>query len=224
MMKTRSTAIAVMAAAVTVLSGCGSTVAGTSAVGEAVSPPTTSSQRVTQPPRSAGPVRTTAPAPTRTATETVTAPAPVTVTSTPPPVVVPPPVVTVTRAPSTVFVPQPNGSEADRQVAADSYTAELMVGWWIPQLSSNTDSASAISKFRTLQGRGPGYGDIFMVDSADFTSFRNSGYYVILMPQVFLTAAEANAWCDAEGFAVDDCLAKQLSHTAGPDGLTVERG
>ncbi|MGS0685083.1 hypothetical protein ACVBEQ_08020 [Nakamurella sp. GG22] len=224
MMKTRATAIALMAAAVTVLSGCGSTVAGTSAVGQVVSAPTTSSQRATPPPRSAGPVTTTAPASTSTATETVTAAAPATVTSTPPPVVVPPPVVTVTRAPSTVYVPQPSSSEADQQVAADSYTAELMVGWWIPQLSSNTDSDSAMTKFRTLQGRGPGYGEIFMVDSADFTSFRNSGYYVILMPEVFLTAGEANAWCDAEGFAIDDCLAKQLSHTDGPDGLTVERG
>jgi hypothetical protein len=211
-----------MAAAVTVLSGCGSTVAGTSAVGAPVTLPTTSSQRATPPPRSAGTVTTAAPATTKAAPETVTAPPPVTVTSTPPPVVVPPPAVTVTRAPSTVYVPQPSSSEADQQVAGDTYIAELMVNWWIPQLSSNPDSASAMTKFRALQGRG--YGDIFMVDSADFSSFRNPGYYVILMPQVFLTSAEANAWCDAEGFAADDCLAKTLSHTAGPDGSTVERG
>ena len=45
-----------------------------------------------------------------------------------------------------------------------------------------------------------------------------------LIPRKFSTAPAANAWCDSEGFAIDNCLAKRLSHTDGPDGSTVERG
>jgi len=68
------------------------------------------------------------------------------------------------------------------------------------------------------------YADLFMVSSNDYSSFRYSGYYVTLIPRTFATAAGANAWCDSEGFAIGDCFAKRLSHTAGPDGNTVERG
>jgi hypothetical protein len=61
-------------------------------------------------------------------------------------------------------------------VASDHYTAGSMVGWWIPQLSSNTDSASAMAKFWSLQGMAGHYTDVFMVSSNDYTSFRASGY------------------------------------------------
>ena len=148
-------------------------------------------------------------------------------TATPPPVVIVPQApVTVTQAPSTVYYPDGPAptSPADQQVASDTYTAESVVGWWIPQLSSNTDSASAMAKFWSLQGMAGHYTDVFMVSSNDYTSFRHSGYYVTLIPRKFSTAPAANAWCDSEGFAIDNCLAKRLSHTDGPDGSTVERG
>ncbi len=155
-------------------------------------------------------------------TTTVTAvPAePQTITQTPPPVVVvPAPRVTITEDPSTVYVPR-GSSAADDQVAADWLTAEVMVGSWIPQLSSNTDSDSAMAKYNGLSAN---YSGVFMVSSNDFTSFRRGGYYVTMVAIPFGTSAEANAWCDAQGFQADDCLAKRLSHTDGPDGSTVER-
>jgi hypothetical protein len=58
-------------------------------------------------------------------------------------------------------------SSAEQQVASDHSTAESVVGWWIPQLSSNTDSASAMAKFWSLQGMAGNYKDVFMVSSSD---------------------------------------------------------
>lgn len=225
-----ATMLTSIAIAVTALSGCGQQIAGTSAPvvpsSEARSAGAPTADTGTQRPEGAETVSAT-PQATRTVTSTppatVTAapPQPETVTQTPPPVVVVPgPRVTVTQAPSTVYYPD-SGSAADTQVAADWPRAESMVGWWIPQLSSNTDSASAMAKFRPLSAR---YSGVFMVASADFTSFRNAGYYVTVISVPFTSAPEANAWCDSQGFAADDCLAKQLSHTEGPDGMTVERG
>ena len=218
-MRARSAvAVSAGAIAVAVLAGCGTLTAGTSSPETTLgsTPSSVSTSTVTPPP--APPVTITAtPAP------------PATVTATPPPVVVVPQApVTVTEAPSTVY--HSNGgnsaptSSAAQQVASDYYTAESMVGYWIPQLSSNTDSASAMAKFRSLQGMAGHYTDVFMVSSNDYSSFRYSGYYVTLIPRTFSTAAGANAWCDSEGFATDNCFAKRLSHIDGPDGSSVERG
>ncbi len=227
-MKKRVAATAgVLIAAMAVLAGCGQQVAGTSTTASnapsAAAPGTSAgetSSAVQQTVTATGAeTRTvTASATTSTATE---APEPQTVTQTPPPVVVvPAPRVTVTQAPSTVYVPQ-GDSAAERQVAGDWVTAEVMAGSWIPQLSSNPDSATAMAKYRALSSA---YGGVFMVASSDFTSFRNPGYYVTMVALPFSTPDEANAWCDAQGFAAEDCLAKRLSHIDGPDGSTVERG
>ena len=217
MSKTRVTATIIFAASIAlVLAGCG----GATQAGSAVAT-STAAAPVT--------VTTTAAAkPKPSPTPTVTA----TVTQAQPPVVVvpapaPAPAVTVYQQPTTVYqqapTVYPGTSSADQQVSTDYSTAESVVGWWIPQLSSNTDSASAMAKFRSLQGMSGGYTDVFMVSSNSYSSFRYSGYYVTLIPRTFSTAAGANAWCDSEGFATDNCLAKRLSHIDGPDGNTVER-
>ncbi len=226
-MKRLLATVAVVAAAITVLAGCGQQIAGTSA---AVPDPNSAAAPASRVGTASSSVRQTVTA-TAAATRTVTAtptrppapkpPEPETVTQTPPPVVVvPAPRVTVTQAPSTVYVPQ-GGSAADDQVAADWLTAEVMAGSWIPQLSSNPDSATAMAKYRALSAA---YDGVFMVASSDFTSFRNPGYYVTMIAVPFGTPEQANGWCDAQGFPAEDCLAKKLSHTDGPDGSTVERG
>ena len=222
-MKARS-AVAISAGAIAIafLAGCGNLTAG-SASPETTATTTTTSSSSSSSSSSSAPPPTTAPPVTITATP---AP-PATVTATPPPVVIVPQApVTVTQAPSTVYYPNDPAptSTADQQVASDTYTAESVVGWWIPQLSSNTDSASAMAKFWSLQGMAGHYTDVFMVSSNDYTSFRHSGYYVTLIPRTFSTAAGANAWCNSEGFAIGNCFAKRLSHADGPDGNTVERG
>ena len=59
--------------------------------------------------------------------------------------------------------------------------------------------------------------------SGDWSVYRESDYWVAIYGQGFTTAAGANAWCDAQGFAADDCFAKRLSRTAGPAGTTEPR-
>ena len=217
MRRIRIAAMALFAAFIAIfLTGCGSTQPGTAVAGSTAAAPVT--------------VTKTAPAPKPKPKPSPTPAVTATVTQAQPPVVVvpaPAPPVTVYQQPTTVYqqptTVYPGTSSADQQVSSDYSTAESVVGWWIPQLSSNTDSASAMAKFRSLQGMSGGYTDVFMVSSNSYSSFRYSGYYVTLIPRTFSTAAGANAWCDSEGFATDNCLAKRLSHTDGPDGNTVER-
>jgi hypothetical protein len=122
--------------------------------------------------------------------------------------------------------------DADRlaaQVAADRATAEGAVGSWLPQVSSKVaglevagvvyDDGRILREFRAARDR---FGAI-LVRSGDYSSFGRSGLWVTLVPQRFTDAEAANGWCDAQGFAADDCFAKRLSHTDGPQGSTRHR-
>jgi hypothetical protein len=62
-----------------------------------------------------------------------------------------------------------------------------------------------------------------MLWSGDWPVFNGDDFWVVVHPQGFSTAAAANAWCNAQGFSTDDCFAKELSHSGGPAGTTVQR-
>jgi hypothetical protein len=162
-----------------------------------------------------------APKPTPAVTSTVTQAAP------PPVVIVPaapaPPPQTVYQQPTTVYQQPPvysSGNSADQQVSVDYPIAEGAVGWWVPQVGSYTDSSSAMAKYNQFESQG---WPVFMVRSGDYSSFRYSGYYVILVDNTYASAAEANSWCDAQGLSSDNGFAKRLSHSSGPDGNSVQR-
>ncbi|OZM73255.1 hypothetical protein CFN78_10345 [Amycolatopsis antarctica] len=59
--------------------------------------------------------------------------------------------------------------------------------------------------------------------SGDWTSFEHPDYWVTVAGGRFGNADEANRWCDAQGFAKDDCYAKRLDTTGGSDGNTKVR-
>ncbi|MGH3569698.1 MAG: zinc ribbon domain-containing protein [Pseudonocardia sp.] len=113
------------------------------------------------------------------------------------------------------------------QVVADRATAERMVGYWVPQISSKQleltvngttyDHEAIFVDFRSLDARFP---QSFLVSSNDYSSFRQPDFWVTLVAVPFGSADAANVWCDTNGFAKDDCFAKRLSHTEGPDGNT----
>ncbi|MDD7966798.1 zinc ribbon domain-containing protein [Actinomycetospora lemnae] len=142
--------------------------------------------------------------------------------------------VTVTVAPGTTTVtPSPaSGSSSALQATADASSAsvESLDGMWVPQLSSKRagtvdngttyDSASIYAHYQALAASYPG---ALLLWSGDWSTYRESDYWVVISGQGFTTAAGANAWCDAQGFAADDCYAKRLSHTAGPSGASVPR-
>jgi hypothetical protein len=116
------------------------------------------------------------------------------------------------------------------QVAADHPTVEGLVGQWVPQLSAKRDGLVAdgitydddaiLAHWSALLGRDP---SAVMLFSGDWPVFNGNDFWVVVHPQAFSTAAAANAWCDARGYAADDCYAKRLSHSGGPSGTTVTR-
>lgn len=117
-----------------------------------------------------------------------------------------------------------------RQQADDAPAVEALVGKWVPQVSAKSvglvvdgvtfDEQRILADFQTIAAR---YPDAVLLRSEDFTSFRSPDFWVTVVPQTFAAAADANAWCDREGFAADDCFAKRLSHTEGPTGNSVPR-
>jgi hypothetical protein len=128
--------------------------------------------------------------------------------------------------------PSTTVTEADvrGQVAHDHAVAEGMVGSWVPQLSSKSvglvvhgvtyDYPAIMDDFRRLQGN---YPDAVMVDSGDYSNFSRKGFFVTLKAETFASADLANAWCDQQGFAPEDCHAGRLTHTGGPAGNSKPR-
>ena len=166
-------------------------------------------------------VRTAQPKPTAAKPSVVK-----TVTSTVPP----PVVVTITRTtaapyPVPVPVPVPDGTASylRSEVYADSFTAESVTGLWIPQVSSKSQGSQdseMLADFTELSSRFP---DTILVTSGDFSSFTHGGYWVALVARAFPSGEAANAWCDLQQFGADDCFAKRLSHSEGPEGNSQQR-
>ncbi len=117
-------------------------------------------------------------------------------------------------------------SEVDR----DRSRVESVTGYWVPQLSSKRtgtvdggiryDDAMILDHYRGLAAQYPGTALLY---SGDWPVFKGGDYWVVVVAQPFSSAAQANAWCDDQGFGADDCLAKSLSHSGGPAGTTVNR-
>ncbi len=151
------------------------------------------------------------------------APVPVVVAPAAAPVVIPP----TTYVPG--YSPSPTTSLTE-QAAADSPRLAATAGYWVPQLSSKRagtsdggityDEQGILDHYRGLAAQYPGAA---LVWSGDWPVFRNSDYWVVVVAQPFTTAAGANAWCDAQGFGSDDCFAKKISWSDGPQGSTVHR-
>lgn len=178
---------------------------------------------------------------TYTQSPTVAAPAPTsTVARAPTSSVAPAPTSTVARAPTTGYQPAPTTGQQDpapgqhltqdpsdlvdstKWIVQDSEPiADSTIGSWILQLGAFEDPMGAMKRFTNVQLEG--LSNVIMVWSADYTSFKYSNNYVVMVPQTFATAAEANSWCDSQGFASGDCFAKRLSHTDGPQGNNVDR-
>jgi serine/threonine-protein kinase len=139
-------------------------------------------------------------------------------------------------APPTPIPPPPPpapdpGTELQQQAAADSATAESLVGTWVPQVSSKRDGLVAdgityddAAIWADFERSRNDHGNAILVNSSDYTSFRLPGYWVTLIAQPYPSAGEANAWCNQEGYDVNNCYAKRLSHTDGATGNTVPRG
>ena len=106
-----------------------------------------------------------------------------------------------------------------------------LAGYWTPQLSSKRpglvaegrtwDERSALAEFLTLRQE---HSTVRLVYSDEWPVFEpGGGWWVTLAGMTFSSAESANAWCDAQGYDADHCLAKKMDTTGPPDGTTVSR-
>ena len=115
-------------------------------------------------------------------------------------------------------------------VAQDRAAADALLGQWVPQVSAKKvgtaddgtiyDEAAILAAVRTAKAR---YPQALLIRSDDYRSFRLGGFWVIVVATPYAGAEGANAWCESNGLSRDDCFAKRLSHTDGPQGSTVPR-
>ncbi|MFP5019235.1 hypothetical protein [Pseudonocardia phyllosphaerae] len=153
-------------------------------------------------------------------------------TAEPVPAVASPFVAPAAAPPSTPVVAPAASAEVElaSQVVLDGPRVAQAAGYWVPQLSSKKtgttdngivyDSGAILAQYRGLAAQ---YPDAALLRSEDWPVFRNGGYWVVVVAQPFSTADGANSWCAAQGFGPDDCFAKKLSYTSGPEGTTAHR-
>ena len=111
-----------------------------------------------------------------------------------------------------------------------SVTKDL-TGKWVAQLSSKKpgmtadgmtwDNRTTLQEFLKLRQK---YPTAKLLYSEDWPVFDAGGkYWVTIAGTPYSTAAEANAWCDAQGFDAEHCFAKYIDTTGPSEGTTVNR-
>lgn len=104
--------------------------------------------------------------------------------------------------------------EHDRAAAGGfytTYTTQLSSKKYGMQVEGKTwDYGDIYAQFLEKRARHP---KALLVWSGDYPTYQKNGttdYYVILSGEGFGSAADANAWCSANGYTTDDCLAIDL--------------
>jgi hypothetical protein len=151
------------------------------------------------------------------------------------PAAVPAPATAAPHAPATAApvappTSRPPGALLLAQVDTDRSVAESLVGSWVPQIGSKAvgtrddgvvyGEEAIWEQYLTTRAKFP---SVVLIRSDDYSSFRRGGYWVILVAAPYGTAAGANGWCESAGLPADDCFAKRLSHSEGPQGNTAPR-
>ena len=104
-------------------------------------------------------------------------------------------------------------------------------GKWVAQLSSKKpgmtadgmtwDNRTTLQEFLKLRQK---YPTAKLLYSEDWPVFDAGGkYWVTIAGTPYSTAAEANAWCDAQGFDAEHCFAKYIDTNGPSEGTTVNR-
>ena len=111
-----------------------------------------------------------------------------------------------------------------------SVTKDL-TGKWVAQLSSKKpgmtadgmtwDNRTTLQEFLKLRQK---YPTAKLLYGEDWPVFDAGGkYWVTIAGTPYSTAAEANAWCDAQGFDAEHCFAKYIDTNGPSEGTTVNR-
>lgn len=115
-------------------------------------------------------------------------------------------------------------------VAGDRTQVEQLVGSWVPQVSSKRvgleadgivyDDAAILRDHEAMRQQ---HGALLLW-SGDYSTFKEGSFWVSVVPVPFSTPEAANQWCDGAVPDRNACFAKLLSHTAGHQGATQQRG
>ena len=101
---------------------------------------------------------------------------------------------------------------------------------WVPQVSSmavgrSVDgvTSTAADVLRDHLAHRQRFTGARLLWSGHWTTFDGPDWWVTVVGPPRESAAEANHWCEVNGFAVDECFAKFVSSAAGISGTTVYR-
>jgi hypothetical protein len=130
---------------------------------------------------------------------------------------------TASVSPSPVVRSEDPAQLLERIRAQDAATVETLAESWVAQLSARSAPSQTADKATTdaailaghdiLRRQYPG---AVLLWSPNWNY--DGQFWVTVMNQRFITAEEANAWCDEHGFAPRECHAKRLSHSGVVNG------
>ena len=133
-----------------------------------------------------------------------------------------------------------NQEAQDEQAAGDAIGWQVkhdypivmnsMRGKWTPQLSSKQvglvaegqtwTNRSILAEFLRTRQANP---KTVIIDTSQWPVYDVGGWWVTLSGELYDDADQANAWCDAQGYDSDHCLAKRIESNGTSQGTTKTR-
>ena len=107
---------------------------------------------------------------------------------------------------------------------------ERLLHQWTPQLSSKQvglvadgqtwTNRSILAEYLRIRQDNP---NAVIIDTSQWPVYDVNGWWVTLQGERFGEADQANAWCDAQGYDSDHCLAKRIESSGSSQGTTKTR-
>ena len=133
-----------------------------------------------------------------------------------------------------------NQEAQDEQAAGDAIQWQIkhdypivmnsLRGKWTPQLSSKQVGLVAdgqtwtkrliLAEYLKTQQANP---KAVIIDTSQWPVYDTAGWWVTLQGDSYSDGDQANAWCDAQGYDSDHCLAKRMESSGSPQGTTKSR-
>ena len=130
-----------------------------------------------------------------------------------------------------------NQEAQDEQAAGDAIQWQIkhdypivmnsMRGKWTPQLSSKKvglvaegqtwNNRSILAEFLKTRQSNP---KAVIIDTSQWPVYDTAGWWVTLQGDSYSDGDQANAWCDAQGYDSDHCLAKRIESNGTSQGTT----
>ena len=107
---------------------------------------------------------------------------------------------------------------------------ERLLHQWTPQVSSKQvglkadgliwNNRSILAEYLRTQQANP---NAVIIDTSQWPVYDDKDWWVTLQGDSYPDADQANAWCDAQGYDSDHCLAKRIESSGSPQGTTKSR-